>query len=232
MTYTIQLISPSNKALTIIIPLLSSLVFFLWLPSLLLAIILMLAILTISVYWLPRYTAIAQIEITKRDNGFNIQWVKQFFLHNKSDVLLYWQDVHEFKYEQNDIFTLLRFKLKNGRKIVLRHDNENQKKDDFQIFCEWLQEKINEINQTSGQENQIKRAKAVYETTLGYAFAIIMTIFLISFPIICLVFPPKISDNGNPIGALAMIAMGYISSIGFIIRVFKYRYLKEHDSYS
>ena len=153
-----------------------------------------------------------KVELEMTQDGFKINWQKQFLLHDKNDILIRWEEIKDYMFQSEQYFDLLRIRTKNNRKYNISMLGENS---DFPIFYQKLEEEIKA--KSENETVDIKRAKNMYESNYGLISAIFMGAVILAGIIAFLLIEPKGSPNyGILITSLA-------GGIFFIIQVINYR---------
>ena len=170
-------------------------------------------------FYLPRFTATADIEILMHDDGIKIKRLRQFILHNKPDVEYKWTDIKYYVFQPDRQFDQFKLILKDGTKFKYYHNNNHNSKDDFRKFIFDFIQKVEQLNRDDNDKrNNIKLGKTIYETTSGLIIAVFsVIIIIIGFPIMLVALP----HEGPPdYGNYAMLAASYLGAIYFVIDVF------------
>ncbi len=217
MTYNIKLISPWRFVLTAITP--PILWAFATEPSGVPSIGFFVGLISIFTGFLvlPRYTAIAVIQIVCNSEGLTIKWQKQFFLQNKPDYFISWNDIKEYKHQSNLRYELFKLLLRDGSQIKFKVDGMFKNDEEFPGFLDVFKEKIEELNAAAEPSDHIEKAKSIYETTLGLTLAIVYAVAMIAIPVLLYVFPPSKSANYGP------LIIGYVGLLFYISKVIEYR---------
>jgi hypothetical protein len=167
-------------------------------------------------FYATRYTARALTQWTMTETEIQLRWINQFIFHNKPDLTINWGDIQEYKYRTDQYFDLFRIKLNDGKIIKLRH-NTSITNDDFQKFLNAFETRVESYNKKDPDTtNDIKRAKTIYETKLGFILAILTGVCLIAIPILIVILPHK---RNSWAGLIA----GYSGGIFFIAQVLIHR---------
>lgn len=101
------------------------------------------------------------------------------FVSTKRNVTeLPWSDLKSFLIEPSQYFTQIKFKLKNGNKVIFYHDTDDSKADDYISFQLALNKVVFKINKEL-KSGKILHEETIYSTTLGQGAAIFLTITLL-----------------------------------------------------
>jgi hypothetical protein len=169
-------------------------------------------------FYLPRYTATADIEIHIDNVGLKRIWLRQFIFHNKIDDEIQWNEIMDYVFQPDRQFDQFKMHLKDGRKFKFYHNTDHDGKDDFQKFQSDFSERVELHNNVDkDKKNDIRLGKTIYETGWGLLLAIFGVAIIIGLPILLFLFPVK--KNAN----YAMLAFSYIGAIYFIIQVYVHR---------
>jgi hypothetical protein len=169
-------------------------------------------------FFLPKYTATADIEIYLDNLGLTRIWIRQFIFHNKINDELQWNEIEDYVFQPDRQFDQFKLHLKDGRKFKFYHNNDHDGKDDFQKFLTDFSEKIEQYNNAdSNKKNDIRLGKTIYETGWGLILAVFGIVIIIGLPVLIFLMPIK--KNAN----YAMLAFSYIGAIYFIIQVYVHR---------
>ncbi len=162
-----------------------------------------------------------QVELELKDDGIQVSWQKQFFLHNKKDHLIKWQNIRDYMFQPEQYFDLLRIRTKDKKKYKFSMIGEN---DDFPFFYEKLEEVME--SKSSEDSIEIKRAKNIYESNYGLISAVFMGIVIIAGVIAFIFIEPK--ENSSPNYGLLIASLA--GGIFFIIQVISYRKKNKNGS--
>ena len=172
-------------------------------------------------FYLPRFTATADIEILIDDEGIKRKWLRQFILHNKQDDEFKWTDIDDYVFQPDRQFDQFKLHFKNGTKFKFYHNNDHDSKDDFTKFLSDFVQKVEILNNVDNDKrNDIKLGKTIYETTWGLVLAAIAVIMIVGFPIMLFILPHKGTPNTSN---YFYLAASYIGAIYFIIQVYTHR---------
>ena len=172
-------------------------------------------------FYLPRFTATADIEINLDNLGFERKWIRQFIFHNKQDIQFQWSEIADYVVEPDKQFDQFKLHLKDGTKFRFYHNNVHNNKDDFRRFLYGFRAKVDEINSDKDKSNDIKLGKTIYETTWGLVLAGFAIMVMIGFPILLFALPTKRTPN------YGMIGVAYVGAIYFLIQVYIHRQKKK-----
>lgn len=100
-------------------------------------------------FYLPRYTATADIEILIGDEGLKRTWLRQFIFHHKKDDEFRWNEIENYVFQPDRQFDQFKLKVKDGRKFGFYHNNDHDGKDDFKKLLFYFSEKVNQHNKAS-----------------------------------------------------------------------------------
>lgn len=182
-------------------------------------------------FYLPRFTATADIEILIDDNGIERRWLRQFILHNKRDNEIKWTDIDDYVFQPDRQFDQFKLHLKDGTKFKFYHNNDHDSKDDFRKFLSDFIQKVEQLNNADNDmRNDIKVGKTIYETTFGLVLAAIAVIIIVGLPIVVFILPHK----GTPkTSNYFYLAASYTGAIYFLFQVYIHRNRrnKYEDSY-
>jgi hypothetical protein len=169
-------------------------------------------------FYLPRYTATADIEIEFDNNGIKRKWLRQFILHNRKDDNFEWTEIDNYVFQPDRQFDQFKLHFKNGTKFKFYHNNDHDNKDDFRKFLSDFVQKVEQINNADNDKrNDIKLGKTIYETFGGLILALIGGLMIVGIPIMLIVFPVKKTPN------YAMLGVAYIGAIYFVVQVYLHR---------
>lgn len=172
-------------------------------------------------FYLPRHTATADIEITLDDEGIKRKWLRQFILHNKSDIGFKWNEIADYVFQPDRQFDQFKLNLKDGTKFKFYHNNDHDSKDDFQQFLSDFIKCVEQLNNADDdKKNDIKLGKTIYETTWGLVLAVFTLIMLIGLPIMLLLLPHKVTPKSSN---YFMLFASYIGGIYYVIQVYIHR---------
>lgn len=183
-----------------------------------LVIILAIVIVYSAIFILPKFTSVAEIEMTITEEGIQRKWIKQFLFYKKADDEFKWSEIDSFVFQPDRRFDQFKVYFTNGTKLRLYHNNDLDFKDGFIEFLTDFQNKVEEINQQNQDgKTQIKRAKSFYETRLGLILAWIFVFFVIGI-ILLLFLTPKMGHitPGNFFGLAAGVSGVFIMLYRFI----------------
>ncbi|GAA3790441.1 hypothetical protein GCM10022271_23440 [Corallibacter vietnamensis] len=162
-----------------------------------------------------------QVELEMKEDGIQVNWQKQFLLHNKSDQLIKWQNIKDYMFQPEQYFDLLRIRTKDKKKYKFSMIGENN---DFPFFYEKLEETIK--SKSTDDSIEIKRAKNIYESNYGLISAIFMGLVIIAVVIAFIFIEPK----GNSSPNYGLLVASLAGGIFFIIQVISYRKKNKNDS--
>ena len=169
-------------------------------------------------FYLPRFTATADIEITIDSEGIKRRWVRQFILHNKQDDEFKWKEIDDYVFQPDRQFDQFKLHLKNDTKLKFYHNNDHDDKDDFRKFFSDFVERVEQLNNADkDKRNDIKLGKTLYETTGGLILAVFAVIVIIGLPILLIALPTKKTPNYFGLG------VGYTGAIYFLVQVYIHR---------
>lgn len=136
-------------------------------------------------FYLPRYTATADIEITIDDDGIKRKWLRKFIMHSSEDSEYKWTEIADYVFQPDRQFDQFKLHLKDGTKFKFYHNNDHDNKDDFRKFLSSFVERVEQINNADRDKlNDIKLGKTIYETFGGLILALLAVILIIGIPII------------------------------------------------
>lgn len=168
--------------------------------------------------YLPRFTATTDIEITLGDEGIKRRWLRQFILHNKSDVDFKWNEIADYVFQPDRQFDQFKLNLKDGSKFKFYHNNDHDNKDDFKKFLLDFVQRVEQLNNADNDKrNDIKLGKTIYETTAGLILAVVALIMLVGMPIMLFMFPTKKTPN------YAALGVSYVGAIYYVGQVYIHR---------
>ena len=169
-------------------------------------------------FYLPRFTATADIEITIDSEGIKRRWVRQFILHNKQDDEFKLKEIDDYVFQPDRQFDQFKLHLKNDTKLKFYHNNDHDDKDDFRKFFSDFVERVEQLNNAAkDKRNDIKLGKTLYETTGGLILAVFAVIVIIGLPILLIALPTKKTPNYFGLG------VGYTGAIYFLVQVYIHR---------
>jgi hypothetical protein len=172
-------------------------------------------------FYLPRFTATAEIEITIDDEGLKRKWLRQFIWHSKPDNEFKWAEIDDYAFQPDRQFDQFKLHFKDGTKFKFYHNNDHDSKDDFRKFLLDFVHKVEQLNNAdNNKRNDIKLGKTIYETTLGLLLAIVAVIMIVGLPIMIFVLPHKGTLKSSN---YAMLGASYIGAIYFIVQVYTHR---------
>lgn len=155
-----------------------------------------------------------KVELEIKKEGIQVSWQKQFFLHNKKDHLIQWQNIKDYMFQPEQHFNLLRIRTKDNKKYKFSMMEGNSR---FPFFFDKLEEVIQ--SKSSDDSIEIKRAKNIYESNYGLISAILMVLVIIAGLIAFIFIKPKGNSSPNYGLLIASLAGG----IFFIIQVMSFR---------
>ena len=169
-------------------------------------------------FFLPRYTATAEIEITIDDEGVKRKWLRRFLLSSKSDIEFKWADIEDYVFQPDRKFDQFKLHLKDGTKFKFYHDNGHNEKDDFSKFLSDFILRVKRLNIADyDKRNDIKLGKTIYETTGGLILAAFAVVVIIGLPIMLIALPTKKTPNYFGLSA------AYTGVIYYLIQVYIHR---------
>lgn len=169
-------------------------------------------------FYLPRYTATADIEILIDNDGIKRKWLRHFILHSNEDNEYKWTEIADYVFQPDRQFDQFKLHLKDGTMFKFYHNNDHDNKDDFRKFLSHFIERVEQINTVdSDKQNDIKLGKTIYETFWGLILALLAAIMIIGVPILLFTFPTKKTPN------YAMLGVAYIGAIYFVVQVYIHR---------
>ena len=117
----------------------------------------------ISLFTLPKYTAKALLLISSDTEGFQFDWVKQYW-GNKPKLIqrVSLNELKSYKYESSYNFCTLKLRLKSGSKIKL-HRWYNDSNDDFDKFMTHFKRTIESYNKKKSTIAVIEKEKSIME---------------------------------------------------------------------
>lgn len=184
-----------------------------------LVIILAIVIVYSAIFILPKFTSVAEIEMTISEEGIQRKWIKQFLFYNKADDEFQWSEIDSFVFQPGRQFDQFKIYFTNGTKLRLYHNNDLDFKDGFIEFLANFQNKVEEINQQKGK-TQIKRAKSFYETRLGLVLVWIFVVFVIGIIVLLFLTPKK----GHLTPAIFFgLAASVSGGVYYVIQVYVHR---------
>ena len=175
-------------------------------------------------FYLPRYTATADIEILIDNGGIKRKWLRQFILHNNEDNEYKWSEIADYVFQPDRQFDQFKLHLKDGTKFKFFHNSDHDSKDDFRKFLSHFIERVAQINNVdSDKRNDIQLGKTIYETFWGLILASLAVIMIIGIPIMLFAFPTNKTPN------YAIFGVSYLGAIYFVIQVYIHR--KKRNAY-
>ena len=169
-------------------------------------------------FYLPKYTATADREITFDEVGIKLKWVRQFILHNKPDLEFSWTEISDYVFQPERQFDQFKLYFKDGSTFKLHHNNDHDSKDEFREFLLDFVAKVEAINsQNNNKSNHIKLGKTIYETTFGLILAGFAVLIIIAIPIILFAFPTNQTSN------YAGLTIACVGAIFFVVQVYIHR---------
>jgi hypothetical protein len=152
MTYNIKLVSPAysiilfillfivlSACVSLIIPIIVSQSF---------AIIFILVYITIS-YFLWQQLVTGRTEWAIDNDGFSLNWIKQFAFTKKPDISLKWNEIESISRSFDPNYYKLNIKLTSGQTIKFYHDS--WARDDFKELIITLNETFSESKTTANK---------------------------------------------------------------------------------
>ncbi len=155
-----------------------------------------------------------EVALEIKQEGVQINWTKQIVFHDRSDILIKWEEIRDYMFQPEQHFNLLRIRTKNKRTFKF---NIIEEKDDFYLFYEELEKEIN--TKIENDLMDINRAKNIYETKYGLISAIFMAVIIVIGLIAFIVAEPK----GNTKSNYGILIASFAGGIFFIIQVINYR---------
>ena len=169
-------------------------------------------------FYLPRYTATAEIEMTIDDEGVKRKWLRRFLLSSQSDIEFKWAEIEDYVFQPDRKFDQFKLHLKDGTKFKFFHDNGDDDKDDFRKFLSDFTNQVEQFNNADNyKRNDIKLGKTIYETTGGLILAVFAVIVIIGLPILLSAMPTKKTPNYFGLG------VAYTGAIYFLVQVYIHR---------
>ncbi len=166
-------------------------------------------------FWLARKVSSAGIAIKMDETGLKLTWVKQFIFFREADDEFAWGEITDYVFEPDRQFDRIRLHLKDGYTFSIRHNNDDDGKDDFRRFLDDFIRKVGQINDSdSDKSNDIRIGKNVFESTGGLVMAIVLLAVMILAPVSIFLFPPA-----KPVQYVRMMAL-YAFALFFVARVF------------
>ena len=176
-------------------------------------------------FYLPRFTATADIEITLNNSGIKRTWMRQFILQNKPDSEFKWSEIEDYVFQPDRQFDQFKLHFKDGTKFKFHHNTDHDSKDDFRKFILEFAQRVGQLNSANDDNsNDIKLGKTIYETTWGLIFAVIAIIMIVGFPVMLFVLPHKGTLKGSN---YAMLGASYIGAIYYVIQVYTHRKMRK-----
>jgi len=176
------------------------------------------SIVGLAAFYLPRYTATADIEIIIDNDGIKRKWLRQFILHNREDNEYKWTEIADYVFQPDRQFDQFKLHLNDGTKFIFYHNNDHDSKDDFRKFLTNFVERVEQINDADiDKRNDIKLGKTIYETFWGLLLALLAVLMIVGIPIMLLALPTKKTPN------YAMLGVAYIGAIYFVVQVYIHR---------
>lgn len=169
-------------------------------------------------FYLTKFTAIADIEITIDNEGLKRKWLRQFLFHKREDDEFNWTEISDYTFQPDRQFDQFKLHLKDGTTFKFYHSTDHDDKDEFRKFLSCFSERVEQNNNNkSDTHNAIKRGKTIYETYWGLILSVLAIIMILGVSILLIVSPVKKISN------IAMLSVAYIGAIYFIIQVFSHR---------
>jgi len=151
------------------------------------------------------------VNLTINDEGFEIEWVKQFPFHNRVNETFKWIDIVDYTHIPDQHFDIFRIRT-NQKKIKLSLANTTE---EFYNFFADLETKVEALKLNDKTLN-LKRGKTFYETKWAVGFAVFFALALVGFIGVMLFRPPKKMNYGSMFMFLG-------TAIFFIYTVWSYR---------
>ena len=176
----------------------------------------------ILAFYFPKFTSVAEIEITLDEFGIKKKWNRQFIFHNKKNKNIQWAEIKEYIIQPDRQFDKFKLILQDKSKFTFYHNNDDDNKDDFRNFLSDFVYKINEFNVSTAisMPDKIKLGKTIYETYWGLITAIFTSVILVALPIFIFFAPHRDSVNTTN---YAMLASSYIGGLYYVIQVYIHR---------
>ncbi len=172
-------------------------------------------------FYLPRFTATADIEISIDEDSIKRRWLRQFIFHSKQEDEFKWTDIDDYVFQPDRQFDKFKLNFKDGTKFKFYHNNDHDGKDDFKKFLADFVQNVEQLNNADNDKrNDIKLGRTIYETTWGLILAVIAVIMIVGFPIMFFILPQKGTPNTSN---YFYLAASYIGSIYFVIQVYTHR---------
>lgn len=169
----------------------------------------------IPAFYFARKASTREIAVTMDESGLKIKWIRQFFFSRKPDDEFGWDEIAEYVFEPDRQFDRLKFRLKDGYRFSIRHNNDDDGKDDFRQFTQDFIRKVGEINDADNNKgNDIRLGRNFFESTAGLVMALFVIAVIILVPVSLTLFPPA-----KPVqyGKLAVVSL---AGLFFVARVF------------
>ncbi|MDJ1504043.1 hypothetical protein [Xanthocytophaga agilis] len=165
------------------------------------------AILKYTKSWIHR-----KAEISLDSHEMTIQMEKYLFFSEKI-VTFRWEELAEYKYQNDQYFELFKLKFKNGKTLTLTR--ETGEKDDFAHFLKKFKKLIAAHTNYFPEREPIRAQKTFYETRAGLVSAFVLAFILLAIPI-----TSCFTQRWPAIGNMLIL---YSGSFAFIHRVYTAR---------
>jgi len=147
-----------------------------------------------ALVFIPDLLSTASTEWSITEKEIKIKWLSQFLFHKTQDQTITWDNIEEYKFQLQRRFSFFKLKLRDNISLKYWHSN-SAVEDDFDAFLINFQKHVLKFNDEGiNFLHGIKRSKTIYETTGGLALALILTAFMISFPILFVQLKPHKVD--------------------------------------
>lgn len=168
-----------------------------------------------SAYYLVLRHSRAEVKLRLDQEGLHLAWLKQFSFSHRSDFLIRWADIEEYKFEHLRWRQLFMLTLKDGTVFRLYKDMETLKTDDFSAFRAAFIGRVEQYNQHLDEAIRIQQRQSFIETRLAFVVAILLTTLIAAFPIVLVVLYLNHSSLSVPVGI-----MGAVSSVPALLFVY------------
>jgi hypothetical protein len=175
-----------------------------------------------ALVFIPDLLSKASTEWSITEKEIKIKWLTQFLFHKIQDQTIMWENIEEYKFQPQRRFSFFKLKLRDNTRLKYWHSN-TAVDDDFDEFLINFQKQVLQFNNEGiNILHAIKRSKTIYETTGGLALALILTLFMISFPILFVHLKPHRVD-------WIYIIAAYSGGIYFTSQVIAFRLKKKQQ---
>ncbi|MGV3764399.1 hypothetical protein [Parapedobacter sp.] len=158
-------------------------------------------------FYFSRRIAIGHVAISLDEEGVHQAWSKQFAFTSHPDMTIRWTDIVDYKFELGPKNHWFKATLKDGTVWRFNRDMYSIKKDDFSAFKAAFNQRVERYNLANADQGaEIQRAKIFVETTTAYVLAKLVTVLILTFPILLVILAFYDSPATPLVGLLGAVA--------------------------